>query len=213
MRRDDRVPGLHVHLPHSAGQVSQRRDAEMKMNRAKNRPTPSNVPRCVADLQVMAFFSFISLSLKKRLDGADCFRHQTSCRRSVKAAAFWMHLQGVKKEGKHCVPSKHPCFHHSTHNWCSLGCKGIISPSPHPSYFSLPFAFLSISPLFSLSLTCEWQPIRGRVASASASVTSTARSDALLEKEGGGGGGQGERSGGGREGRQERQRRDDRKKV
>lgn len=51
----------------------------MKTNRAKSRQSPLHPAlRSVADLQVMAPFSFILLSLKKRLDGADCFRHQTS---------------------------------------------------------------------------------------------------------------------------------------
>lgn len=85
MRRDDRVPGLHVHLPHTAGQASGMRDEDEDEQGKKQPPSP---PRCVADLQVMAFFSFIPLSLKKRLDGADCFRHQTSYSRSVIAVAF-----------------------------------------------------------------------------------------------------------------------------
>lgn len=117
-----------------------------------------------------------------------------------------------KKGNTVCLPSV-PAFtipHTTDAHW---GVRASFPPHPtHPIFPSLLLFFPFLS-LFSLSLTCEWQPIRGRVASASASVTSTARSDALLEKEGGGGGGQGERSGGGRERRQERQRRDDRKKV
>lgn len=40
MRRDDRVPGLHVHLPPTAGQVRVGRETKMKMSRAKSGPRP-----------------------------------------------------------------------------------------------------------------------------------------------------------------------------
>lgn len=57
MRRDDRVPGMHVHLPHTAGQGSGTKEED-----EDERSTP---PYCAADLQVMAFFSFTPLSLKE----------------------------------------------------------------------------------------------------------------------------------------------------
>lgn len=183
----------------------------------------------------MAFFSFIPLSLKKRLDGADCFRHQTSCSRSVKAVAlgaasnvesFLMHSQEEREKKEKTVPPWRPpsspasnllCFSLPQSTDAHWDVRALPPPSPQPpTPFFPPFAFLSP---FSLSLTCEWQPIRGRVASASASVTSTARSDALLEKEGGGGRERERRERRGRRTRRketrerERERRDDRKKV
>lgn len=72
MRGDDRVPGPWVHLPHTAGQVSgtiREDEDELSSKRILKScpaaPPPSHSPRCVADLQVMAFFSFIPLSLKE----------------------------------------------------------------------------------------------------------------------------------------------------
>lgn len=63
MRRDDRALGLPVHLPHTAGQVSGMRDEEE--DEQGTNATPPSLPRCVADLQVMAFFSFIPPLLKE----------------------------------------------------------------------------------------------------------------------------------------------------
>ena len=86
MRRDDRVPRTAcAPATHWPGQVNGMRDEdEDEQSRKKKKkekkkgsplhlPPPPPGPHRVADLQVMAFFSFIPLSLKKRLDGADCF--------------------------------------------------------------------------------------------------------------------------------------------
>lgn len=82
MRRDDRVPRTAcAPATHWPGQVNGMRDEdEDEQSKKKKRKaalstslSPLPALRRVADLQVMAFFSFIPLSLKKRLDGADCF--------------------------------------------------------------------------------------------------------------------------------------------
>lgn len=127
-----------------------------------------------------------------------------------------------KEEEKNCMPSQSPpsssasnlpCFSIPQSTDAHWDVRAVFSPPP-PTLPSPPCFFVSFFSLpFSLSLTCEWQPIRGRVASASASVTSTARSDARLEKERGGDRGRErgrERRGGGgkkgREGEKERHR-------
>lgn len=162
MRRDDRVPGLHVHLPHTASQVSQRRWrwTGQKAERPPPRRRHHHAPRCVADLQVMAFFSFIPLSLKKRLDGTDCFRHQTSYSRSVRAVAlaaasnvesFLGAFTGGEREKRKtlCLRGVHPLtssvspFHSQlmlTGMWGHYFFPSPLTPLP-PSPFSLPLLF------------------------------------------------------------------------
>lgn len=47
MRRDDKVPGLHVHLPHTAGQVSGTKDEDEDEQSKKAPSTPPRTPLAV----------------------------------------------------------------------------------------------------------------------------------------------------------------------
>lgn len=86
MRRDDRALGLPVHLPHTAGQVSGMRDEEE--DEQGTNATPPQPPSLRGWFTSYGLFLLHSAVIERRLDGADCFRHQTSYSQSVGAVTF-----------------------------------------------------------------------------------------------------------------------------
>lgn len=154
MRRDDRVPGLHVHLPQTASQVSGTRDRNDEDEHGKKNGPPLPSPR--GWFTSYGPFLLHSTVIERRLDGADCFRHQTPYSPSIRAVTFCAasYVESFldafsEKKGKHCVsfqsptsssPSNLPRFSIPQSTDAHWDVRALFSPLSLPP-FSLPLLF------------------------------------------------------------------------